>query len=172
MKLLAAAFAAASLTLGSQADAATFVYVSNAEDGDIGIYVLLADGSLRAAGRVKADKAVMPMAVSPDKRFLVAAVRSKPFSAWTYSIDRATGALQHVDAGPLAESLPYIAFDRTGRFLLGASYGGHLVSVNPVASDGRVGAPMQVVPTARNAHAIITDRTNRYVFVPHLGTKT
>ena len=29
---------------------------------------------------------------------------------------------------------------------------------------------MQVIPTARNAHAIITDKTNRYVFVPHLGT--
>ena len=29
---------------------------------------------------------------------------------------------------------------------------------------------MSGLPTARNAHAIITDRTNRYVFVPHLGT--
>jgi 6-phosphogluconolactonase len=29
---------------------------------------------------------------------------------------------------------------------------------------------MQVIPTARNAHAIITDRSNRFVFVPHLGT--
>ena len=29
---------------------------------------------------------------------------------------------------------------------------------------------MQVIPTARNAHAIITDNTNRFVFVPHLGT--
>jgi 6-phosphogluconolactonase len=27
-----------------------------------------------------------------------------------------------------------------------------------------------VIPTARNAHAIITDNTNRFVFVPHLGT--
>jgi 6-phosphogluconolactonase len=42
--------------------------------------------------------------------------------------------------------------------------------VNPVGADGRVGAPQQVIPTARNAHAIITDRSNRYVFVPHLGT--
>ena len=42
--------------------------------------------------------------------------------------------------------------------------------MNPVSADGRVGDPMQVIPTARNAHAIITDRTNRYVFVPHLGT--
>jgi len=29
---------------------------------------------------------------------------------------------------------------------------------------------MQVIPTARNAHAIRTDNTNRFVFVPHLGT--
>jgi len=32
----------------SQAQAATFVYVSNAEDGDIGMYTLEADGSLKA----------------------------------------------------------------------------------------------------------------------------
>jgi 6-phosphogluconolactonase len=44
------------------------------------------------------------------------------------------------------------------------------VSVNPVGADGRVGEPMQVIPTARNAHAIRTDNSNRFVFVPHLGT--
>jgi 6-phosphogluconolactonase len=150
--------------------AATFVYVSNAEDGDIGMYTLKADGSLEAGPRFKAEKMVMPMSVSPDKRFLVAAVRSKPFSAYTYGIDRKTGALTLVGTGPLAESFPYIQFDKTGRYLLSASYGAHLVSVNPVGKDGRVGDPMQVIPTARNAHAIITDRTNRFVFVPHLGT--
>ena len=151
-------------------NAATYVYVSNAEDGDIGLYTLQADGSLKPGERFKAEKVVMPMTVSPDKRFLVAAVRSKPFTAWTYGIDRATGALKLVGTGPLAESVPYITFDRTGRYLLSASYGGHLVSVNPVGSDGKAGAPQQVIPTARNAHAIITDRTNRFVFVPHLGT--
>jgi 6-phosphogluconolactonase len=150
--------------------AATYVYVSNAEDGDIGLYTLQANGTLQPGARFRAEKPVMPMSVSPDKRFLVAAVRSKPFAAWTYSIDRASGALQLVGTAPLAESLPYIKFDKTGRYLLGASYGGHLVSVNPVGADGRVGEPMQVIPTARNAHAIITDKTNRFVFVPHLGT--
>lgn len=149
--------------------AATFVYVSNAEDGDIGMYTMR-DGLLQAGPRFKAGGNVMPMSVSPDKRFLVAAVRSKPFTAHTYSIDRASGALKHLGSGPLAESFPYITFDRKGRFLLSASYGAHLVSVNPVGSDGRVGEPMQVIPTARNAHAIITDKTNRFVFVPHLGT--
>ena len=162
--------AASSLLFSAQAAAATFVYVSNAEDGDIGMYTLQSDGSLRPGARFKAEKVVMPMTVSPDKRFLVAGVRSKPFSAYTYSIDRASGALQLVGTGPLAESFPYISFDRSGRYLLGASYGAHLVSVNPVGADGRVGEPMQVIPTARNAHAIRTDNTNRFVFVPHLGT--
>jgi 6-phosphogluconolactonase len=112
----------------------------------------------------------MPMTVSPDKRFLVAAVRSKPFSAYTYSIDRATGALNLVATGPLAESLPYISYDRSGRFLFSASYGANLVSVNPVGADGRVGDPLQVIPTARNAHSIRVDNSNRFVFAPHLGT--
>src|SRR5688572_32385600 len=166
-KLLTALLGAA---LSLPVSAATYVYVSNAEDGDIGMYTLTTDGLLQAGPRFKAGGNVMPMSVSPDKRFLVAAVRSKPFTAHTYSIDRASGALKQVGSGPLAESFPFITFDRKGRFLLSASYGGHLVSVNPVGPDGRVGEPLQVIPTARNAHAIITDKTNRFVFVPHLGT--
>src|SRR5262245_8750825 len=126
-----------SMVAGTPALAATFVYVSNAEDGEIGIYRLQADGSLQPGPRVKAEKLVMPMAVSPDKRFLVAAVRSKPFQAYSYSIDPGSGALKLVGTGPLAESFPYISFDRGGRFLLGASYGAHLVSVNSVGADGR-----------------------------------
>ncbi|HEX8166145.1 MAG TPA: beta-propeller fold lactonase family protein [Beijerinckiaceae bacterium] len=159
-----------SMLSGVPALSATFVYVSNAEDGDIGMYAMQADGSLKPGQRFKAEKLVMPMAVSPDKRFLVAGVRSKPFQAYTYGIDRTSGALTPVGTGPLAESFPYIALDRRGRFLLGASYGGHLVSVNPVGADGKVGDPIQTVPTARNAHSILTDNTNRFVFVPHLGT--
>ncbi len=161
---------AAVMTLAGATQAATFVYVSNAEDGNIGMYTLQADGTLQPGPRVEAGKPVMPMSVSPDKRFLYAAVRAKPFTVVTYSIDPRTGALKQLGTAPLAESFPYIAVDKTGRYLLGASYGGHLVSVNTVDKDGKVSEPIQVIPTARNAHAIITDRTNRYVFVPHLGT--
>jgi 6-phosphogluconolactonase len=134
------------------------------------MYTLQADGSLQPGQRFKAAKVVMPMAVSPDKRFLVAAVRSRPYQAYTYSIDKKSGALGLVGTGTLAESYPYIAFDRTGRFLLGASYGANQVGVNPVGADGKVGEPIQVIPTARNAHSIRIDNTNRFVFVPHLGT--
>src|SRR5919106_2238251 len=112
------------MTLVGAAQAATFVYVSNAEDGNIGMYTLGADGRLQPGPLVEAGKPVMPMSVSPDKRFLYAAVRSKPFTVISYSIDRRTGALKQVSSAPLADSFPYIQVDQTGRYLLGASYGG------------------------------------------------
>jgi len=163
--------ATVSLAGGAPAMAATFVYVSNAEDGDIGVYRLLDSGELQPAGKAKAANVVMPMAVSPDRRLLYAASRSKPFTVHTYGIDAASGTLKPLSTAPLVESFPYIALDRTGRYLLSASYGANLVTVNAVGADGRVaGEALQVIPTARNAHAIITDNTNRFVYVPHLGT--
>jgi 6-phosphogluconolactonase len=93
---------------GGPTQAATYVYVSNAEDGTIGMYTMENDGTLKPGAAIEAGKLVMPMNVSPDKRFLFAAVRSQPFSAVSYTIDRATGALKLVAKAPLAESLPYI----------------------------------------------------------------
>jgi len=124
------------LMISFSAKAVTYVYVSNAEDGDIGMYTLQTDGSLKAGERFKADKVVMPMSVSPDRKYLVAAVRSKPYSALTYGIDRKSGELKLIGGGPLAESFPYIRHDTTGRWLLGASYGGNLGSVNPIGKEG------------------------------------
>jgi 6-phosphogluconolactonase len=153
-----------------QASAGSFVYVSNADDGDIGVYALQGDGQLVAGARAPAAKVVMPMTVSPDRKYLYAGVRSKPFSVIQYAIDARSGALRQVASAPLAESFPYISTDRTGRFLFGASYGGHVVSVNPIGADGRVGGPSQVIPTGRNAHSVRIDKTNRFVFVPTLGS--
>ena len=167
--LAGAAFA--SLVIGVPARAATFVYVSNAEDGDIGTYTMKPDGELLPGARVPAAKLVMPMAVSPDKRFLYAATRSKPYSVHVYTIDSSAGALKPLSASPLFESFPFITLDRTGRFLLGASYSAHLVSVNAVGRDGLVAAePSQVIPVGRNAHSIRLDASNRFAFVPTLGS--
>jgi 6-phosphogluconolactonase len=153
------------------APTATFVYVSNAADGDIGTYRMLADGALQPGARVKAARAVGPIAVSPDRRFLYAAVRSEPFSLHAYAIDQGTGVLKPLSVSPLTDSFPYISLDQTGRYLFGASYHGHLISVNAVRGDGRVAAaPRQVIPVGRNAHSIRTDASNRFVYVPALGS--
>ena len=162
---------AMSALASTSALAATYVYVSNAEDGEIAAYAMQPDGTLKALARTQVAKVVMPMAVSPNRRLLYAASRSKPYTVHVYAIDPGTDALKPLSTAPLAESFPYISLDRNGRFLFGASYGGHLVSVNAVGGDGRVlPEPLQVITVGRNAHSILVDATNRFVYVPNLGT--
>jgi 6-phosphogluconolactonase len=148
----------------------TYVYISNAEDGNIGMYTLATDGTLTPGPRVEAGKLVMPMSVSPNKRYLYAALRTKPYQVATFAIDPKTGGLTLLSKAPMAETSPYIRTDRTGRYLFAAGYGGALVSVNGIGKDGKATEPIQVIPTARNPHSIVTDNTNHYVFVPHLGS--
>ena len=151
--------------------AGTFVYVSNADDGDIGVYSVQNDGSLKPGEHAKAANVVMPMTVSPDRRFLYAAARSKPYSVFVYAMGSNTGALKPLSVSPLAESFPYISLDKTGRYLFGASYGSNLISVNAVGEDGRVAhEPLQVIPVGRNAHSIRTDESNKFAFVCTLGS--
>jgi 6-phosphogluconolactonase len=150
---------------------ATFVYVSSAEGGDIGCYRMLYSGELQPVARTKVAGMVMPMAVSPDRRFLYAVSRVKPYSVHAYSIDPRSGALAPLSISPLADSFPYISLDRTGRFLFGASYAGNVISVNAVGADGRVdSAPLQIIPLGHNPHAIRVDESNRFVYVPALGS--
>ena len=157
---------------GKPAAAGTFVYVSNAEDGAIATYRMQPEtGALQPGPRVDVAPMVMPMVVSADRRYLFAAVRSKPLSVVTLSIDPRTGALMPVSTSPLPESMCYLSLDKTGRFLFAASYAASLVSVQAVGDDGRVSAePLQVIPTGRNAHSIRIDESNRFVFVPTLGS--
>jgi 6-phosphogluconolactonase len=114
----------------------------------------------------------IPMAVSPDKKVLFAGFRGEPQVVASFAIDAATGKLKHLGNGPLADSMPYIVTDRTGKFLLSASYPGHKVTVNPIGADGVVQAVKQIVPTPPNAHAILPDSQNRHVLVPSLGGDT
>ena len=149
--------------------AKTFVYVSNALDGNIDAYTMdTSTGSLTPIG--KAGKLVMPMAVSPDKKHLYAVVRSQPPRVLTYAIDPTTGALTQRASAPLPDSMPYVSTDRTGRYLFTASYGGDKLAVSPIGESGLVEAEaIQVIPTGRNAHSILPDRTNKFVYAATLG---
>ncbi|MEO1020803.1 MAG: beta-propeller fold lactonase family protein, partial [Pseudomonadota bacterium] len=118
----AAFLAAVTLIGGSSASAGTFVYVSNADDGDISSYEMLETGALEPLARVKAAEVVMPMTVNPDKTILYAAARSEPYTIYSYAIDAESGALTPLEPSPLVDSMPYISIDNTGKFLLSASY--------------------------------------------------
>ncbi len=153
----------------------TFVYVGNTDSNEI--YVLRMD---RASGGLTLVEKVAipgvttpgtstPMAVSPDKKFLYAGTRGEPKIAAGFAIDPASGTLKHVASGPLADSLAYMAIDRTGRYLLGASYPGNKVTVNRIGPAGTVQPPHQVIEGHPKAHSILADPGNRNVLVPTLG---
>jgi 6-phosphogluconolactonase len=161
--------------MASPARAATFVYVGHADSNDI--YVLQLD---RQSGDLTVVETVpipgiskpgisTPMAVSPDRRFLYVGTRGEPQIAAGFAIDPASGTLTHVASGQLADSMAYLSTDRTGRFLLGASYPGHKITVNPIGPPGTVQPPQQVLPNHPNAHSILVDAGNRYVLAPTLG---
>lgn len=158
----------------SSAEAATFLYVGNAESQDITIFELKSNGevvpvaSVAVPGPAKPG-ATVPMAVSPNKRFLYVALRNEPFSVATFAIDAKNGKLNHRGSSPLADNMAYISTDRTGRFLLSASYPGHKVTVNPIDPDGVVRAPQEVIATEPNAHAILVDSSNRYALYTSVG---
>lgn len=172
--LVMACLAMAFLGVGAKTPAAakTVVYVSNAEDGDIDGYVLDKEtGVLTSIGKTKAGKSVMPMAVSPDKKFLYASIRSKPFTVMTYAIDPLSGVLTPKASAPLPDSMAYISVDGTGRFLFTASYGGDKVAVSPLDAGGLAEAEaLQVIPTGHNAHCIRADASNKFVYATNLGS--
>ena len=175
LALLPAVAVLGGLVMASPARAATFVYVGNAESNEIHVLQLdRTSGDLRLVETVpipgiEKPGGSTPMAVSPDRRFLYVGTRGEPKVAAGFAIDPTSGKLTHVASGPLADSMAYIATDRTGRYLLGASYPGHQVTVNPIGPPGTVQAPQQRLPNHPNAHAVLADAANRRVLVPTLG---
>ncbi len=158
--------------LALPATAKTFVYISCAEDGEIAALELNAEsGELTMIGKARAGKVVMPMAVSPDRRHLYAAIRSTPYSFASYAIDPATGRLTHLATSPAPDNLAYISLDRTGRYLFGASYTNSKITVNAIGDGGAVQAePTQVMNTGKYAHSILADPSNRFVYSANLGS--
>lgn len=157
------------------AEAATFAYVGNADSQDISVVRLLADGRLELVEATQVPGPSMagpslPLAIAPDRRRLVAGLRSEPYAAVTFDIDPQTGRLTLLGSGPLFDSMAYLSIDRTGRYLLSASYGGSRVAVNQIGTDGIIAPAQQVIATEPKAHAIVVDPSNRYVLHTSLGS--
>ena len=152
-----------------------FIYVGNAASNDISVFRLAEDGGAAPVQTVPFEGITAignatPLAISPDKQFLYAGIRAAPFTVLTFAIDGETGHLRQIGRAALADSMAYLSTDRSGKFLFAASYGGSVISVNPIKDDGVAGDPVQVIETGLNAHAILPSPDNRFVFASNLGS--
>ena len=168
-RAIAGAFAFAALVNAAQA--ATYVYVSNADSEDISVFRLdQSSGALSKVETLPVGGTVMPLALSPDHHHLYAGLRSKPYRVLSFAINPLDGRLILLKTSSLAESMAYLPTDATGRYLFSASYGGNLLSLNRIDASGLAGDPQQVIPTGPMAHAIRSAPDNRYVFASVLGS--
>ncbi len=150
--------------------ASTIVYVACADSQEIVVLRLdTATGALAEVQRAAVGGMVMPLAVSPDRRFLYASIRSEPLQVQSFGIDPLHGTLTLRGSHPLPASSCWISTDRGGRFLFSASYGGSQVAVSPIGADGVAGPAQQTLATAPNAHSIQADPSNTLAFAACLG---
>lgn len=146
------------------------VYVSNADSGDLVVLHLdVGGGALVERQRIELGPTPMPLALSPGRQFLYAALRGEPWRVVSFRIDAASGHLTPIGSAALPHSMACITTDRCGRHLLSASYGGHLIAVGPIDEQGVAQAARQVLPTPPNAHAIVAAPSNRHVLATSLG---
>ncbi len=152
--------------------AATFVYVSMAPEQKIQIYRLDSKpGSLTAVDAFAVEGSPGSLGTDPKRQFLFASLRTTNSLA-SYRIDQATGKLTPVSVAPLpkGENAAFVTTDRTGRWLLSASYNGGTAVVHRVKDDGTIEVPaVQTMSTAKTAHSVAIDRANKLVFVPHVA---
>jgi 6-phosphogluconolactonase len=127
------------------------------------------------------------LAISPDHRFLYAAsedplsvgpARDHESYVGAYAIDRKTGKLRFLNSVPSGgTSTCYLSVDKTGKYVLTASFGSGSISILRVKKDGSLGeqaAFVQHIGHSGNqtqAHPSSNDVSpdNRFVSVADLG---
>ena len=152
--------------------AETFVYVSMAPEQKIQVFRLEpTSGSLTVVDTVSVDGSPGSLCTDPKREYVFASLRTTSSLA-SFRIDQATGKLAAVSVAalPKNENAAFVTTDRTGRWLLSASYNAGTVVVHRLSDNGTIEDPaVQAVSTAKTAHCVAIDRANKLVFVPHVA---
>ena len=148
------------------------MYVAQQDDDKISIFTLdPTTGVLSWQEDVEVEGGPAPLALDPAKQFLYVGRRGSQEIA-TYQIDQGTGGLRFVGAVPLQGEPVYVATDRTGRFILSAYYYQSTAAVHELDDRGVAKfPPVEWRYTAHGAHAMLTDRSNRFSYVPHIANR-
>ncbi len=146
------------------------LYVCLQDDNKIAVFDLdEASGALAPKAEVAVAGGPSVMAANADGRVLYVGSRVQPAIS-SFQIDRQSGALGPHGTIATPHAPTFLAPDRSGKYLLSAYYQGAAAAVHALLANGSVGAdPVAWVETATGAHAIATDRSNRYALVPHIA---
>ena len=146
------------------------LYVCLQDENKIAVFSMNADtGQLTPRAEVPVAGGPSVMAVSPNRQVLYVGHRGMPAIS-SFRIDHSGGGLTLQRTVSPEHAPTFLAPDRTGRYLLSAYYQGGMAAVHRLGEDGAVAAaPVHSVATATGAHAIATDLSNRFAFVPHIA---
>ena len=146
------------------------MYVSLQGDDKLARFTLdPTTGKLTPQGEVAIPGGPAPLAVDPQRQFLYVARRGACIIS-SFRIAPLTGDLTPIGEVALESDPCYIATDRSGKFLLSAYYQAGKAAVHPIGTDGAAyGPPVEWRDTARGAHCMQTDPSNRFAFVPHIA---
>ena len=150
----------------------TYLYVSLQGEDRISIFTLdPAQGTLTKQHDITHPNGPAPLAVDPARRYLYVGCRTRgAFGLSSFRIEPQTGRLVPIGSIGVEGDPVYVATDRTGRFLLSAYYYQSRVAVHAIRDTGELQAPpVEWRQTAIGAHAIETDPSNQFVFVPHIA---
>ena len=147
-----------------------YMYVSLQDDDKLLVLAMdAATGKLTPKGDLPVAGGPSSSAISPDRKTLYVGHRNSQEMS-SYRIDPDTGGLTQIGKVSLEASPTFLSTDRNGRFVLSSYYQGARVAVHPIGDDGSVSAPpIEWLETAMAAHAIQTDPSNKFAFVPHIA---
>lgn len=120
----------------------------------------------------------LPLARSPDGRHLYASTfgetdEGEVNQIETFEIHPVTKRLSRVSTTPVMARMAHISVDRTGNFLMGASFPSSCIAVYPIGDRGHVQSfPTDTMSTPFRSHQITTDYSNRFAYVPCMKSHT
>jgi 6-phosphogluconolactonase len=132
-------------------------------------------GTLTERGRTPipsptpAEPSGLPVALSPDRRFVHVAPRQEPFPIVSFAYDPASAALTWIGGSTIARRPAQMAMDQTGRYLFTASYAGHIVSVGPVDAAGAALPATRIIGTPEQTHGVAVAPDNRHVYAASMA---
>lgn len=150
-----------------QATAQQRVLVSASKPDRVLVYELDSDtGLLALKNEVATSNAPGSFCFNEDgNRIYVSLKNPGSIAAYEFGQDSELTLIGEVDTGAYAG---YVRAHKTGKFLFGSYYAAGQVTVHRILDGGGLSVdPIQKIKTDDNAHAVVSDPSGDFLFVPH-----